>query len=52
MKKNLHDRILKGEPNEQHLSTIPKSCFFFTKPQNQLQKKKKRTKPQKQKCTL
>ena len=28
MKKNLHDRILKGEPKEQHLSTIPKSCPF------------------------
>ena len=53
MRENLYGRILKGEPNEQHLSTIPKSCFFFTKPQKQLpKKKKKRTKPQKQKCTL
>ena len=33
MRKNLHDRILKGEPKEQHLSTVPKSClkFFYTK---------------------
>ena len=26
MRKNLHDRILKEEPKEQHLSTVPKSC--------------------------
>ena len=26
MRKNLHDRILKGESKEQHLSTVPKSC--------------------------
>ena len=25
MRKNLHDRILKEEPKEQHLSTVPKS---------------------------
>ena len=42
MRENLHGRILKGEPNEQHLSTIPMSCFFFTKQQKQLQKKKKK----------
>ena len=24
MRKNLHDRILKGEPNEQHRSIVPK----------------------------
>ena len=42
MRKNLHDKILKGEPNEQHLSTIPKSFFFFTNPQKQLPKKKKK----------
>ena len=27
MRKNPHGWILKGEPKEQHLSTIPKSCF-------------------------
>ena len=26
MRKNPHDKILKWEPKEQHLSTIPKSC--------------------------
>ena len=26
MRKNPHDRILKEEPKEQHLSTVPKSC--------------------------
>ena len=25
MRKNPHDRILKGESKEQHLSTVPKS---------------------------
>ena len=25
MRKNPHDKILKGEPKEQYLSTIPKS---------------------------
>ena len=29
MRKNPHDRILKWEPNEQHLSTVPKSCPFL-----------------------
>ena len=28
MRKNLHGRILREEPEEQHLSTIPKSCPF------------------------
>ena len=28
MKKNPHDKILKGEPKEQHLSIVPKSCHF------------------------
>ena len=26
MRKNPHGRILKGEPKEQHLITVPKSC--------------------------
>ena len=26
MKKNLHNRILRGEPKEQHLSTVLKFC--------------------------
>ena len=26
MRKKPNDRILRGEPNEQHLSTVPKSC--------------------------
>ena len=26
MRKNLHSKILKGEPKEQHLSTVPKPC--------------------------
>ena len=25
MRKNPHDKILKGKPKEQHLSTVPKS---------------------------
>ena len=29
MRKNLHDKILKGEPKEQHLNTVPKSCSYF-----------------------
>ena len=29
MRKNSHGRILKGEPKEQHLSTVPKSCSIF-----------------------
>ena len=29
MRKNPHDRILKREYKEQHLSTIPKSCFYI-----------------------
>ena len=28
MRKNLHDRILKGEPNEQHRSIVPKSYSY------------------------
>ena len=28
MRENPNDRILKREANEQHPSTIPKSCFF------------------------
>ena len=31
MRKNSHDRILKGEPKKQHLSTIPKSCSIYIK---------------------
>ena len=27
MRKNPHDRILKGEPKEQHLSIVPMSCL-------------------------
>ena len=30
MKKNLHGRILKREPKEQHLSTVHKSCSIKT----------------------
>ena len=26
MRKNSHDKILKGKPKEQHLSTVIKSC--------------------------
>ena len=26
MRKNPHGKILKGEPKEQYLSTVPKSC--------------------------
>ena len=26
MRKNSHDRILRGELKEQYLSTVPKSC--------------------------
>ena len=26
MRKNLHDRILKGKTKEQYLSSVPKSC--------------------------
>ena len=26
MRKNLHGRILRGKPKEQHLSTVPKFC--------------------------
>ena len=26
MKKNPHDKILKGKPKEQYLSIVPKSC--------------------------
>ena len=37
MRKNPHGRILKGEPKEQYLSNIPKSC----------QKRKKRKKKSK-----
>ena len=29
MKKNPHDRILKREPKEPHLNTVPKSCYIF-----------------------
>ena len=29
MRKNLYDRILRSEPTEQHLSTVPKSCLYF-----------------------
>ena len=28
MRKNPHDKILKGELKEQHISTIHKSCSF------------------------
>ena len=31
MKKNPYCKILKRESKEQHLSTIPKSCFFYYK---------------------
>ena len=31
MRKNSHGRILKREPKEQHLSTIPKFCPFLEK---------------------
>jgi len=31
MKKNPHNKILKGEPKEQHLSTVPKFCSFLWK---------------------
>ena len=39
MRENLHGRILKGGPNEQHLSTIPKSCFFLLSHKSSFQKK-------------
>ena len=29
MRKNPHDIISKGEPKEQHLSTVPKSCSII-----------------------
>ena len=29
MRKNSHDRILKMEPKEHHLSTVLKSCSFI-----------------------
>ena len=29
MRKNLHDIISKGEPKEQHLSIVPKSCSII-----------------------
>ena len=29
MTKNLYARILREKPNEQHLSTIPKSCPYI-----------------------
>ena len=29
MTKNLHERILRGEPKEQHLSIVPKSYPYF-----------------------
>ena len=32
MRKNLHDRILKEEPKEQHLSTVLKSCSNTKEP--------------------
>ena len=28
MRKDLYDRILKGKLKEQHLNTIPNSCFY------------------------
>ena len=28
MRKNPHDKILREELKEQHLSTVPKSCSF------------------------
>ena len=30
MKKNPHDRILKREPKEPHLNTVPKSCYILS----------------------
>ena len=38
MKKNPHDRILKEEPKEQHLSTVPKYCSFFIFQTNKIDK--------------
>ena len=32
MRKNPHDKILRGKSKEQHLSTIPKSCPFINIP--------------------
>ena len=29
MKKNLYSKILKGEPKEQHINIVPKSCSFI-----------------------
>ena len=29
MRKNPHDRILKREPKEHHLSSVPKSCYIY-----------------------
>ena len=29
MRKNLHDKILRGEPKEQHLNTVSKSCPYI-----------------------
>ena len=29
MRKNPHDKILKEKSKEQHLSTVPESCFLF-----------------------
>ena len=52
MRENLHGRILKGEPNEQHLSTIPKSCFFLLSHKSSFQKKKKKRLSHKSKNVL
>ena len=41
MRKNPYGKILKWEPKEQYLSTVPKSCSFI-KNAKSCQKKKKR----------
>ena len=29
MRKNSHGRILKSEPKEHHLNSVPKSCYTY-----------------------
>ena len=47
MLKNSHDRILRREPKEQYLSTVPKSCpirkYTWIKHLWFIEKKKKKT---------
>ena len=46
MRKNLHDRILKIESKEQHLSTVPKffpkKFYYFWEESKHIKRKKKK----------